>query len=311
MKSMQKIFILLFIAVGLHIHLQAQYWKMRRWDLMFGAGASNMFGDLGGGNVQNGYFLSCRDLNIRTTRYAIHAGLRYKIRKRFSVKASLYAGLLAADDQEAENWRRKARNLHFRSPILEFSTQYEYSFIKEKIGSRYAILHAGFRNLINAYFFLGVGGFYFNPATKYKGTWVKLQPLGTEGQGLGENEEKYKLFELCFPIGLGFKYTLTKKWSIGIEMGVRYTTTDYIDDVGGEYYNFEQELAAGKITREEFNPLSAILADRHFNKDGSPAKNKFKTNTGKRSGNKHINDAYMFTIIYAAKKINWSGGEIP
>lgn len=283
---------------------EAQRWRAYRWDVTFGAGPTNFFGDLGGGSSKPSHFLSFRDLDIGTTRFVIQAGLRCKLKEKLSLKTSVYGGMLYGDDQEAGTWQRKIRNLHFRSPIVEGSFQLEYSFIKEKIGSRYAVSRASFRNLINAYLFVGVGGFYFNPSTKYDGKWYQLQPLGTEGQGLALNPPKYKLFELCFPIGIGFKYTLTKDWSIGIEIGSRYTTTDYIDDVGGEYYNFDQELAAGQITREEFDPMAATLADRHLDREGAPT-NKYDTGTGARSGDKNWRDAYVFTFIYAAKKIQW------
>lgn len=303
---MKKNLLLLVLLTFSIIHIaEGQKWRAYRWDMVFGAGPSNFFGDLGGGNAQPSHFMSFRDLDMGTTRFVVNAGIRFKLKEKISLKTSLYGGMLSGDDQYAGAWQRKIRNLNFRSPIFELSTQLEFSFIKEKIGSVYSIRHARFRDLINAYFFVGVGGFYHSPSMKYNGTWYKLQPLGTEGQGLGMNDPKYSLFQFCIPVGVGFKYTISKEWSIGIEMGCRYTTTDYIDDIGGEYYNFNQELAQGNITREEFDEMAAVLADLHLNRDGSPAE-KYNTGEGARSGTKNWNDAYFFTVIHAAKKIQWN-----
>ena len=37
---------------------------------------------------------------------------------------------------------------------------------------------------VGFYLFAGVGGFYFDPKAQFQNTWVRLKPLGTEGQGL-------------------------------------------------------------------------------------------------------------------------------
>jgi hypothetical protein len=306
MKGFKIIFLVIIFSFYSNIH--AQRWRAFRWDAQFGVGTSHFFGDLGGGNSAPAHtFLTFRDMDIGTTRWVVQAGLRYKLRDNLSIKTNFSFARLYGDDQESGAISRKIRNLQFRSPIAELGTQLEFSFIKEKIGSRYAISRTNIRNLINAYFFAGVGGFWFNPQTLYNGTWYNLQPLGTEGQGLGLNPPKYTLIQLCFPVGLGVKYTLSKELSVGIEIGNRYTSTDYIDDVGGEYFNFEQELAAGNITREEFAPIAAVLADRHLDAEGHPTE-KFATGAGYRSGTGNYTDAYVFVIFNISYKLQFKGG---
>ena len=36
----------------------------------------------------------------------------------------------------------------------------------------------------------------------------------------------------CFPIGAGLKYNISEKMNISFEIAQRFTTTDYLDDVG-------------------------------------------------------------------------------
>jgi hypothetical protein len=40
---------------------------------------------------------------------------------------------------------------------------------------------------------------------------------------------------ICFPVGVGVKYSLNRQMSLGFEVLYRFTTTDYIDDVSKTY----------------------------------------------------------------------------
>jgi hypothetical protein len=37
---------------------------------------------------------------------------------------------------------------------------------------------------------------------------------------------------------VGFKYTIDRSWGVGLELGLRKTFTDYIDDVSTTYFDF-------------------------------------------------------------------------
>src|SRR5690606_14355526 len=88
------------------------------------------------------------------------------------------------------------------------------------------------------YLFTGISLMNFQPkARDDSGNWVRLRDLGTEGQGLPGNAEKYKLAGLAIPFGLGFKYNLGLNWNLTAEMGYRASFTDYLADVSGYYPN--------------------------------------------------------------------------
>ena len=73
--------------------------------------------------------------------------------------------------------------------------------------------------------------------------WVELKPLGTEGQNLpdvlrdlNDLPDPYALTQISIPIGVGVRYTLADRWDLRLEVGLRNTFTDYLDDVGGPNY---------------------------------------------------------------------------
>ena len=211
-------------------------------------GASNFLGDLGGSSQMGRPFIN--DLDIEMTRPAIGAFYRVNFDMRNSVRANLYWAILGGNDKLAEpremfadEWFRYYRNLHFRTGIIEASLQYEFNILNYEPTRR--------RFRFSPYLFFGVGGFYFNPKAKYtdpttgETSWVALQPLGTEGQGLEEfpDRKKYSRIAISFPMGFGFKYAVNRYWNLGFEIGHRITTTDYVDDVSRTYpvYDFYEK----------------------------------------------------------------------
>jgi Domain of unknown function (DUF6089) len=274
--------------------------KKPRPEFIIGLGASNFLGELGGANRVGTFFV--RDFEFNETRPSAQIGIRYKFNNRFAVKGGLYYQLLSGSDKLTKEPYRNNRNLSFRSPIYELSAQAEYFITKEQQGARYKIKNAkGIKNYdFQAYLFLGIGGFYYNPQALYKGNWVSLQPLGTEGQGLPGEKKKYSRVSICIPYGIGVKDAITKEWSIGLEIGMRKTFTDYIDDVSGVYYdNAKLRAARGN--------MAADLADPSLNHYpaslGGDGTGLDQTAAGQVRGHSKHKDAYMFINITASYKI--------
>lgn len=207
------------------------------------AGLSNYGGDL----VET-------DLEITETNPAIGIIARYDFKPWFTLRGTLMAGSLSGSDVNAENIGRRKRNLSFRSPVYEFSIIPEFNIYSFKLKAGQAI---------TPYVFIGGGVFYYNPKALYEGEWIDLQPLGTEGQGLPGYAAKYNLIDFSIPFGMGLKFKVSEKATIGLEYGVRYTFTDYLDDVSTVYPDNEI-LAATSGER------SAILSDRTSEYTGIP-----------------------------------------
>lgn len=208
--------LLLFLAIPF-ISL-AQDWHVGAF-----LGISNYSGDL----VQ-------QKVDMRYTRPALGILLRKDFNRYFSLRGAITYGTATGADSTNASKALQARNLSFRSRIIEFALIGELNFLD--------IDEKGW----TPYVFAGVAGFGFDPMAKDKsGNWVRLRRLGTEGQGLPQypNRLPYDLFTWSFPFGAGFKVLLSDRWTLGLEVGFRPTATDYLDDVSKTYVDQNTLLA--------------------------------------------------------------------
>ncbi len=263
-----------------------------RYEIIYSAGATNFLGDLGGADRIGTNLL--RDLEFRATRPVIGVGLRYKDSPYFALKGTLNMGMLYGNDNLTKEIFRQNRNLNFRSPIIELGGVIEGYFTKEQPGHLYRIKNAkGIRrNDIQAYGFLGVGVSFFNPKGKDQaGAWVALQPLGTEGQGIDPLKKKYSRFTVVFPMGIGVKYKIDRRWSAGMDIGMRKTLTDYLDDVSGNYFDNNR-------IRTERGDVAAYLADPSLGNTFPQG----AADMDDQRGDPKDKDAYMFVTFNANYK---------
>ena len=272
------------------------YWKQSRKEIFIGAGASNFLGEPGGRDQIGTDFV--QDLEISETKYAIEVGYRYFLLRDLALKTSIYHGMVSGDDALTKEPGRNNRNISFRTPIYELSTMLEYHVVHEKEGSRYKIRGAKGQAsfVIGVHPFIGIGITYFQPQGQYiDGSWHNLKPLNTEGQNLEGGSEPYNLYTVVIPVGLGLRYSLNGQMKIGLEMGVRKTFSDYIDDTGGAYYDNATLLA-------ENGPISAHFADPSLgrvNTDGNG-----NIGAGEIRGDSKDKDAYMFAVVSLNYKLS-------
>jgi hypothetical protein len=259
-------------------------WKAMRAEINVGIGASNFLGELGGADQIGTHFF--RDFEFSQTRPAFQIGYRYKITRSISINPHFSYGQVSGDDRLTREFFRNYRNLSFVSPIYELNTNLEFAFITEQVGHRYRLKgvkgQKGYE--IMTYTFVGVGLFHFNPKAKLEDKWYNLHPLTTEGQGLVETRKKYSRTQFCIPVGVGFKYTMNRRWGIGLEYSIRKTFTDYIDDVSRTYY--DKNLLLVQVGYESF-----ALSDR------SNGIYPYITAPGQQRGDPRYTDVYMFGVI--------------
>lgn len=268
----------------------AQLWKRYRKQVFGGVGVTNFLGDLGGGNDIG--VNDFTDLDIAATRMTVTAGFKYQLTKNFSARANLTYGLLRGDDKFTKEQFRRARDLHFRSNIWEASIMGELYLLQNSRNGAFRLRGVrGNRALkMDIYLLGGIGFMYFNPKGQLdNGDWVALQPIGTEGQGLPGQKDKYSRTTLTVPLGIGVAKTINRYWSVGIEFVHRVTFTDYIDDVGGLFYNPDAIINANG-GNEELRPL--ITSSNGAN--GIP---------GEIRGDSKQNDHFMTGTITVTKKL--------
>jgi hypothetical protein len=260
MRKHSSLLILSFIALSLSSQNfnRPGDWKKYRKEIYASIGISEFLGDLGGRD-RVGTDNSPVDINFRSTRSAMGIGYKYKFARWFNVATNFNYLVVRADDALTNNPARKNRNLNFKSNILEVGGRVEIGWQNNRFGHRYGIKRTLSKRLKNNnqsfFLFAGVSGFYFNPKGKAPwGAWVKLRPLHTEGQGLPGGPKQYSNYSVCIPMGFYYRTILNKTWSLGLEFSWRKTFTNYIDDVGQNYYD---NAAIAKA----YGPIAAIMAD--------------------------------------------------
>ena len=149
-------------------------------------------------------------------------------------------------------------------------------------------------------------------------TYHKLRPLHTEGQGYEGIEpgndfdmpgkifkpgKTYSNVAVCIPFGFGIQQAFDSYMGIKIEFGIRYTFTDYLDDVSGIYY--DKILLAQNIGNENGN-LAATMSGTN---SGITSSDVTYSEAGYRRGNPKNNDYYGFLNISLYKTFvgnsNW------
>ena len=220
----------------------------------------------------------------------IHPVVGVQFRKNFnphwSANINLNYGKISAADSTSDDPFQLTRNLSFKSRILELGGRFEFNFFPYQF--------AGGDWPFTPFLFIGVAGYRFNPLAELGDEDIELQPLGTEGQGTAAFPErkKYKRTQIAIPYGGGFKFSLTRRIGINLEVGVRKTYTDYLDDVSTTYVD--------KAVLLENGITAVILSDRTPGdlNDNFP---------GKQRGNSQDTDKYMFggiTFSFLLGKLN-------
>jgi hypothetical protein len=200
-----------------------------------GLGTSHYYGDIAPYGDPIGSTIGSLRWNV-TGNYTRH------FTPRLSARIGLTLARLGADDNRFANSTRfqnlYVRNLHFRNDVKELSVVGIYNFVRAERSytKRPQWLPYAFTGLVvfahNPRAKTPVGGLAGSGETQ---EWIRLQPLGTEGQGQPGYAQPYSLVQVGIPLGLGVRYKINQRWDVSLEAGLRVTFTNYLDDVGGPY----------------------------------------------------------------------------
>lgn len=211
--------------------------------------ANNYFGDLNAFRFQKLF---------QTTLYkpGVSLSIDNRVSPHTSVAVELSWNRIAADDyypdNNSGNIYNYTRNLSFRNDLLELSAVARYHFIKND----YTYVE---RPDFSPYLLLGGGFFHNDPKARTPefytdgsrhpdaGQWRSLRPLGTEGQFTEmASQGPYSSIQPVALLGFGAEFKVNSNFSINLEVCYRFTFTDYLDDVSGNYVDlgaFDSELA--------------------------------------------------------------------
>ncbi len=192
--------------------------------------------------------------DIGFTRPAIGISFSHRFGPRYTITGGFMYGTLkgsdakSADANDLDNGQYRAkRNMSFRNRIKELSVVASFDLFENQ--STYIS-----RVKWTPYLYLGAAGFLHNPQAQIPnvgldgaplpgaGSWVNLRDYGTEGQyaSLEPTDsnygiKEYKLLQIAIPGGVGARFRINEVMDFAVELGFRYTFTDYLDDVSKNY----------------------------------------------------------------------------
>ncbi|MFN5417353.1 MAG: hypothetical protein ACK5B9_09875 [Flavobacteriia bacterium] len=296
------------IAIGQFSNFNTQKnWSMNKKEFLFGGGATQFLGDLGGGaGIGKDYSLA--DMNFRKTNFNLSLGYRYRFHPVFATSTSLNFGKYGASDRlPGVNPGRAARTIDIKSTLISLSQRFEYLiYVNEKVGKRNNI--PGLKGMKDKntqfYIFTGLGLAYFNPqggpGTKYEGTF--LRPLATEGQGYAGGAKGYKVITAIVPFGFGYRVGLGRMWRMIIEATYFKTFTDYMDDTSTTYFSYAANDIPGSAQAIYYSNPS---------ENWSTFTNGDKRGDNERDAFFYINVTFSKNITYKSyqrgKPIKWKG----
>jgi hypothetical protein len=296
---MRKLLLVLLI-VFVSFSAKSQY------DMDFGInlGGANYIGEIGGTTGEAKPWLL--DMKLSQTNFAVGGFYRYSFTKNIAAKFSFNYARISGADSLSDEPTRIGRNLSFRTDIIEASLTGEYSFFTMNDMSRRSRKRVDFR----AYGFAGAGVCFYYPYAQLNDKWFYLRPLQTEG-----TENAYDEMTIAVPTGLGAAFTFNKKIRIGVEIGYRFTFTDYLDDVSTDFaYDGAdpEDIASGNAALSPELPFleSHIFANRSneaFARGDADLIGRKYYERGSIRGNPDANDGYLlaqFSISYVISSGN-------
>jgi hypothetical protein len=222
--------VIILLLIAIRLLPQGVISRDRQMEFGVSLGAVAYLGDIQGNKGKGTPFL--KDLNIKNTRSIQGIFFTYYPnfdKSRVGFKAVFNNGTIHGADSlikpmGGDEMDRIRRNLSFKTSFNELLLTCELYFLRGR-----------FRPNIT----LGLGAIQFDPRAQYKGEWIRLQPLQTEGR-------EYGLIEPLAMVGGGFKYFTGTNKVISLEVLYRQTATDYLDDVStvytGRFMSFRERV---------------------------------------------------------------------
>ncbi len=158
--------------------------------------------------------------------FAFGAGGRYVYNYTWSFRGNLTIGKISGDDinYRSDDFRRE-RNTRFENTLVELAGGVEW----EPFGEWRYLSGYGFKKLISPYIYTGLGFTFTGLDAQYPAAETVSPGMAL---ALAQDENaNFARSQIVIPIGLGVKFDLAQYWYLGLEVGMRYTFTDYLDGV--------------------------------------------------------------------------------
>jgi hypothetical protein len=248
--------VIILFCILLQVSLCQDLWHRQRYEAIGGIGTTQFFGDVGGFSKGKN-IIGLKDISFSQTRFNFSVGLKYRILRDLNLRINLAYGMLHATDSRGSN---ESRGFEAKTSIFEPSILAEYYFIKSTLGESYLFSSGkGGKNgnlfsALEFYAFLGVGGVSYNVNRN-----SILAAAGLKSGG----------FAPVIPVGVGTTLLFKPEYNLGIELGGRYSFSDYLDGYTSQHsssndvYYFLNVTFTYKI-RTNDRGLPSFLSKRKF-----------------------------------------------
>ena len=217
---MKKVSFLFVALLTLSLTTQAQdsckVCKPYKWEVGLPIGINQYFGDM-----------HCSKAYASENGLMVGAFVRRHLNDYFALRGQVLFGKLGGNDLDRPDKRWDYRRLKFSTPLTEFSLLGEFYPLRER---RYTC-DGTFKKTLTPYLFGGIGVAFTNPTVKAQN--AQLQDDDPRkyvvAQLYDQDLANRKKAALILPFGVGLKYNVAERWTIGAEAGYRYAFSDYLD----------------------------------------------------------------------------------
>lgn len=249
------------------------------------------------------YFWGDVSSSIKTVRTGLGTQYYHKFKPNLAFTVDVNYIRLLADDQSASSIKKRStsdayiRNLHVRNDVIEVGVHARYElFACNDYFTK--------RKDINYFGTIGLGILYTNPqARDSTGDWRNLKNIHTENRS-------YSNFTAYVPVSAGMQIKLGSHIDLELEVGYRFTFTDFLDDAKGDYVDIALLEGDAKYmsnrSAEPTNALNGQSRDMNYiqNEIGYPILTTSEgysyvssTTTGQQRGTRFGLDGYFVAMI--------------
>ncbi len=218
---MKRLIFILLVSLLFLPDTNAQLWKYKRYQASGYIGISQFFGDVGGYS-RGENVIGFKDITLHQTRVSIGGYLKYWVVEDATIKGGLSFTLLHGTDLRGSNEARGFENV---TMVIEPIVGGEYYFIRNKARNSYLFMQGRMTTtsliqMIDVYATAGIGAAIYS-----------VSPNET----LELRAEKVSGVTVSVPFGIGATVVMTPNISIGAELILHETMTDYLDGYTSQF----------------------------------------------------------------------------
>lgn len=239
-----RVLILAFFVLGtLTVQAQQDSCKVCKpypWELGVTAGVNQYFGDM-----------HCSKPYASQNSFMGGVFARRHLNDFFALRPQVLIGRLAGRDLDNPSNMWDYRRLGFKSsPFVEAALLAEYYPFRERRFTCDGFL----LNNLSPYLFAGIGAAYSKPTIYQDGGATFPVNPALLAQDRAHMDKFGNRIGMVIPVGLGVKYNMSNRWTLGLEGGYRFSTSDYLDGLS----------LAGNPDRKDGYFLANVLASYRF-----------------------------------------------